>query len=328
MAGPEPDQQSTSAKKAEFLRPFHGESLLQNGDLRTMHRERASRMLADADFLRSRQASLGPFLEIGAGSVQRSAALLNNHKVEGIATDISQNSLRDAPYMLSLFGYSQTPLLICCDAHHLPFLDNSFGLVFVYQALHHFNNPVPIAAECHRVLAKGGHFFFNDEPMDSTFRRFLRGSRVLSHPRTRLQQVGYRLGVEKLFWDDGAIERSLGMTEARFDIELWRDVLHPFRIVSVEVNRKLKLRSDLRKAGVKSFLSGFVGGNVRGLCQKVDGQNLTGSPRDRLMCLECGNRLELSDLKPLSCGVCGTTYPKADGVIRMFPKQLETELLG
>jgi SAM-dependent methyltransferase len=97
----------------------------------------------------------------------------------------------------------QAPMLISCDAHHIPFLPNSFQFVFAYQTLHHFENPIPVLAECYRVLGKGGYLFFNEEPMDSRFRRFLRGKRILSHPPTRMQQLGHHLGVEKIFWDDG-----------------------------------------------------------------------------------------------------------------------------
>jgi ubiquinone/menaquinone biosynthesis C-methylase UbiE len=188
-----PPLQDVSAKKAESQRPFHGESILKDHGLSSMHRERANAMLADLETMRQRNVSFDPFLEIGAGSVQRSAALVNNYPVQGVATDISQNSLRDIPYVLSLLNYERKPMLVCCDAHHLPFLPNSFQFVFAYQTLHHFENPVPVAAECYRVLGKGGHFFFNEEPMDSSFRRLLRGKRMLSHPPTRLQKLGYRL---------------------------------------------------------------------------------------------------------------------------------------
>jgi SAM-dependent methyltransferase len=329
MTNNEPEQQSLSAKKAEFQRPFSGENVLKDQGLSSMHRERAGKMLADLEMLKKKNVSLNPFLEIGAGSVQRSAALVNNYPVDGVATDISQNSLRDAFYVLSLLNYNRSPMLICCDAHHLPFLPNSFQFVFAYQTLHHFDNPVPVAAECYRVLGRGGYLFFNEEPMDSAFRRLLRGNRMLSHPPTKLQKLGYRLGVEKVFWDDGALERSLGITEARFDIDLWRKVLRPFVIVDIEVNRRLKFHSDLRSPFLNCFLSGFIGGNVRGLCQKVEGEAIVADFRERLMCLDC-NSAQLSRMedKQLVCGNCDRIYPLVDGVIRMLPKELEAGLLS
>jgi len=321
-----PSMQDVSAKRAESQRPFSGESIVQDQNLSSMHRERASAMLADLEMLEQRNVSLDPFLEIGAGSVQRSAALVNNYPVGGVATDISENSLRDAPYVLSLLNYSHKPMLICCDAHHLPFLPASFQFVFACQTLHHFENPVPVAAECYRVLGKGGHFFFNEEPMDSSFRRLLRGRRMLSHPPTKLQKLGYRLGVEKVFWNDGALERSLGITEAQFDIDLWRELLRPFVIVDIEINRRLRIHCDLQEPILSSFLAGLIGGGVKGLCLKTEGEVVSGDFRKGLMCLDCNSTRLSHQEDRLVCGNCSRVYRITDDVIRMLPRELEAQL--
>lgn len=319
--------QSVSAKKAESQRPFHGQLVLDDPAVSWRFRNRAQATLADLKDLSGRGVAFSPFLEIGAGSVQRSAALINNYQVEGVATDISVKSLRDAIYVLSLLGYDRLPLLISCDAHHLPFLPNTFQFVFAYQTIHHFENPAPVLAECYRVLGKGGHLFFNEEPMDSTFRRLLRGNRMLSNPPTKMQKIGYQFGVEKIFWDGGVHERSLGMTEARFDLELWRQALQPFTVIDIEVNRKLKIHTSLGKSNFATFLSGLVGGNVRGLCFKPEGEAAAGDFRERIMCLDCSStQLAQLDDQALVCGSCGRHYPIIENVIRMLPKQLEMEL--
>ena len=322
-----PRAQSIEAKRAESRRPFHGESVLRDSSLSSMHRIRASRVLADLQDLANRGIPFnGPFLEIGAGSVQRSAAVVNHFDVDGVATDISQQSLRDTPHILALLDYSRSPMLVCCDSHHLPFLPDTFRFVLAYQTLHHFENPVPVVAECHRVLGKGGYLFFNEEPVDSPLRRFLRGNRVLSHPPTRLQRLAYRLRVEKVFWDDGALERSLGMTEARFDLGLWRDTLKPFGRIELEVNRRLKLRTDLYRPAIGTALAVLVGGNARGLCLKTDGNAAPDDYRTRLMCLDCGSaQLSRGDAR-LLCASCGRVYPIEAGVIRMLPRELESQL--
>ncbi|MBI5207166.1 MAG: class I SAM-dependent methyltransferase [Candidatus Firestonebacteria bacterium] len=185
-----PNQQNLEAKRAESKRPFSGENILKDEGLNSMHRERAKMILTDLKELEEIKniSSFNPFLEIGAGSVQRSTALMNNYLVNGVATDISQNSLLDTPYILSLLNYKRKPMMICCDAHYLPFLSNTFQFIFAYQTLHHFENPIPVIDECYRVLGKGGYFYFNEEPMDSILRRLLRGNRMLSHPPTRLQR--------------------------------------------------------------------------------------------------------------------------------------------
>lgn len=325
----EPEPQTAAAKRAESQRPHHGDSLLRQRDLSSMHRERANAVLRDLDVLRRRGVVFNPFLEVGAGSVQRSAALINTHEVDGVATDISVRSLQDAPYILKLLDYRRLPLLVSCDAHHLPFRDNTFRFVFSYQTLHHFSNPVPVLSECYRVLGRGGYLYFNEEPMDSVFRRLLRGNRVLSHPPTRLQRMAYRMGVEKLFWDDGAKERALGMTEARFDLALWRQALRPFRILELEVNRKLQIRSDLYKPALSAVLAGLIGGNVKALCVKDHGQMIDESFRSRFVCLDCGSSA-LSGLggptDEIRCEQCARVYPVVGGVIRMLPRPLEADL--
>ncbi len=320
------NQQSVEAKRAESRRPFSGGEILQNENLGSMHRERASAVLADLAKLNN--VSLSPFLEIGAGSVQRSAALINHYPAEGVATDISLGSLRDAPYILSLLGYARMPMRICCDAHHLPFLSNTFRFVFAYQTLHHFEDPVPVVAECYRVLGKGGQFFFNEEPMDSAYRRLLRGNRLLSHPPTKLQSFGYRLGVEKLFWDDGKLERSLGMAEARFDFDLWRQALRPFDKKALEINRHLGIKTNLHTPALSSYLAGIIGGNVRGQCLKEYGEPAEGDFRKKLMCLDCSSTELISRSNRLCCQCCGREYPIIENVICMMPRELEALLDG
>lgn len=292
-----------------------------------MFRERAFKTLADLKELEGRGVTFNPFLEIGAGSVQRSAALMNYYSADGVATDISQGALQNAPHVLSILGYDSGPLRVCCDAHHLPFLPNTFQFVFAYRTLHHFGNPIPSTAECYRVLGKGGHFFFNEEPMIGPVVRFLRGGRLLSDPPTRMQRLAYRYRLEKLFWDDGALERSLGIIEARYDIDLWRKALTPFTIVNVEISRRLKIHSNLETPALNVFLSGLIGGNVKGLCLKSSGAAANIDFRERMMCLDCGaSHISRLEDKNLRCGNCGREYPIHDGVVRMFPKALEAGL--
>jgi SAM-dependent methyltransferase len=294
-----------------------------------MHRERASKLISDLEGLASQGVALSPFLEIGAGSVQRSLALTHHFGANGVAVDISQGSLRDAPFVLSLLGYKRMPLRICCDAHHLPFSADTFQFVFAYQTLHHFDNPDPVVAECHRVLGDSGCFFFNEEPIDSPLRRLLRGRRMLSHPPTRIQQLAYRAGVEKLFWDDGAIERSLGITEARFDVDTWREVLARFSPnTTVQVNRRLRIWSDLQTSSVGSLLARTLGGNAMGICRKTGGERVSGRLHDRLVCVDCGAPIPSWEEGILLCMQCGRQYPFTEGILRMLPIGLENQLYG
>ena len=125
----------------------------------------------------------------------------------------------------------------------------------------------------------------------------------------------------------GGIERQLGITEARFDIQLWREALQPFRVVDVEVNRKLKLRPDLKAPGLATWLSGIVGGNIKGLFQKPTGEAAAGDFRERLMCLDCHSvNLAPEGDATFTCRNCGRDYPVIDDVLRMLPQSLEFEL--
>jgi SAM-dependent methyltransferase len=320
------DDQSLNAKIAEFKQVPHRGNLLKDQNLISIHRGRANAMLTEVQEL-TKKVTLNPFLEIGAGCIQRSAALINNYSIDGVATDIAQEVLQDAPYTLSLLNYKRMPMLICCDAHHLPFLSNTFMFISAFQMLHRFTEPAPVIAECYRVLGNGGYFYFNEEPMDSSLRRLLRGKRLLSRPPTTLQRLAYSLGVEKIFWDDGASERSSGIIVERFDMDLWRRALQPFTEVATDINRKLKIHTDLKKSSLSSLLAGLIGGNIKGLCLKSEGEAVMEDFRKRLMCLDCGSiQLSQTEDKHLCCENCGRIYPITDGVIRMLPKELEAQL--
>jgi len=198
--------------------------------------------------------------------------------------------------------------------------------VFAYQTLHHFADPAPVIAECHRVLVSGGHFFFDEEPMDSWLRRRVRGTRTLSHPATRVQRVATRLRVEKLFWDDGASERRSGISEARFDLPLWREALQPFAILDLEVNRYVRIRTDLRVSTLTTRLARLIGGNVKGLCAKRGGNPVNENFRKRLMCVDCESASFAREENAMRCRQCGRAYPIHDGVLRMLPRSLEEQL--
>lgn len=315
-------EQTLDAKKAEYNRPYLGDELIENEEFAAIFRQRAYAMRHDARELRAQGITLGPFLEIGAGNVQRSAMLVNEFGVDGVATEISFKSLKNAQHVYTLLDFESGPLLICCDAHHIPFLPNTFAFVFAYQTLHHFDDLRPIIAECHRVLARHGHFFFDEEPVDSWVRRMARGNRMLSHPPTRAQALAMKIGVEKLFWDDGEHERSQGITEARFDIDEWREFLQPFKVESVVVNRKLKLRSDLYKPALTAFLSSLTGGNIRGLCRKDNGRPVTQPFRERLMCVDCQSDGLMMQETHIVCPNCDRHYPIEDGIVSMLPLEV------
>jgi hypothetical protein len=110
-------------------------------------------------------------------------------------------------------------------------------------------------------------------------------------------------------------------------MRVWRAALRVFGQARLVVNSRLKLAVDVQRAGLGSSLAALVGGNVRGLCTKTEGEAAAGDPRDRLMCLECeSSSLEGSGDTQLACRECGSSYPVSGGVVRMLPAALEREL--
>ena len=105
--------QSIDAKRAETERPYAGEDILKNKKLGKMYWQRAVQTIIELEHLEKKDIIFDPFLEIGAGGAQRSIALINQYSTDGAAIDISFNSLRNAPFIMSLFKYDKSPLLIC-----------------------------------------------------------------------------------------------------------------------------------------------------------------------------------------------------------------------
>ena len=95
----------------------------------------------------------GPWaLELGTGSGQTAAEIAATGCCV-VAVDRSPRALGEAR-RLSPGGLGV--LFMQADATRLPFADDSFDSVTLYQALHHFNKPWEALDEAHRVLRPGG----------------------------------------------------------------------------------------------------------------------------------------------------------------------------
>lgn len=145
---------------------------------------------------------------------------------------------------------------------------------------------------------------------------------------TPFQRLAARFRLHKLFWDDGAWERSVGIVEARFPLSLWQEALAPFAQVEATISRRLQLRTDLRAPTWQRRLAQIVGGNVRALCRKEDGQPVTTNHfLERLRCLDCGRSgVERRDESTFHCLSCSRRYGVREGVLLMFPRELQQQL--
>lgn len=83
----------------------------------------------------------GTTLEIGGGTGN-----LKQYLANVISTDIVKTPMLDAT----------------CDAHALPFKDESFDNIIAVDALHHFESPIRFFHEAQRILRKGGRIILLD----------------------------------------------------------------------------------------------------------------------------------------------------------------------
>lgn len=88
-----------------------------------------------------------------------------------VAVDLSMNMLLEFKKNNNL----ENTVLVCTDAHDLPFADESFDALFHFGGINLFNDPSVALKEFVRVVKKGGMIAWGDEQMADTFgRRFAR----------------------------------------------------------------------------------------------------------------------------------------------------------
>lgn len=133
-------------------------------------------------------------------------------------SDISSEMLKKAK--------SRIKALVLADSEKLPFIDNTFDVIFARSLLHHLPNPQKGIDECFRVLRPGGQIVFQDTLM-SIFSYIPRkianwqGKHFSeSHKNFRRQEilnlVGSKLKIEKVMFS-GYAAYLLGFPDV-FDI--------------------------------------------------------------------------------------------------------------
>lgn len=105
-------------------------------------------------------ADLGLIAEICCGRGE-AVRLLSGRFGYGIGVDISQSMLEVAAAELSgQCGFVQG------DATMLPFKDGQFDSVFMFGGIHHVNDRERLFAEVHRILRRGGRFYWREPVSD------------------------------------------------------------------------------------------------------------------------------------------------------------------
>jgi SAM-dependent methyltransferase len=218
----------------------------------------------------NKRVKLTPFLEIGAERCQRSLVMENEFGYQGIAADISLDSLMFAERIADRYGHARMPLRICCDANKLPIRSGSIPFVFFYQTIHHFSDPSPVLSSINKILAPTGCLFFDEEPASVrvSCKFFLRGNK----PVGLLQKILTKLKLMDFVSGIGSPEVKAGITETDFTLCRWGKVLNGFDYSDVTVDSKLlhgnKLATLLHSNGIARFWVELMGGNIHGLCRK------------------------------------------------------------
>jgi len=301
-------------------------------------KRRANKTVLDFIKLKKRGIDFSYYLEIGAENCERAMVLDSKFKPKGVASDISLPSLKAAGGFTKLLGFRKTPKRLVCDTYHLPYKNNSLPFVFCYQTLHHFPDPKPVIDEIHRVLAPGGYFFFDEEPVKQILNLNLWRRPTCLRPWEKfLKYTGILPFVSRI----GKTEVDHGILEEVFSLETWERALLIFDRVEATIKpfpkgpaskiTKTK-RGWLKPQFLTFLLVAWWGGGITAICQKKGIMTKTKeNPTEKLACPTClsykktAQKALLITLRKNKnkyvCTVCKTSYPIKNSIPLVLPKE-------
>ncbi|MBI3665130.1 MAG: methyltransferase domain-containing protein [Acidobacteria bacterium] len=100
----------------------------------------------------------GPFLDLGCSTGGMVVAAARKFPAV-MGADVAFRWLVVGVARLREAGVSAP--LVCANAEHLPFADDSFSTLTAIDLLEHLTDPVPAMGECRRVAASGGACYFS-----------------------------------------------------------------------------------------------------------------------------------------------------------------------
>lgn len=109
----------------------------------------------------------------------------------GAGSGLTKNILFNYNFLSTDIILDQNKLDFVSDIYSLPFLKNSFDLIFAIDVLHHLRRPEEALNEIHRVLNSRGHLILI-EPHISAFSYFI--YKLFHHEKT-----SWRISPKKLF---------------------------------------------------------------------------------------------------------------------------------
>jgi ubiquinone/menaquinone biosynthesis C-methylase UbiE len=124
----------------------------------------------------------GTILDLGAGSVTLARYLprVSENGSLLISVDYSPNGLVK----------NKAKARVVANAESLPFKDETLNVIAASCVFEHIENPVPIVAECYRVLKKGGALVFYTPSRRSYVAAIARITPLFFHRLVRMLQTG------------------------------------------------------------------------------------------------------------------------------------------
>jgi ubiquinone/menaquinone biosynthesis C-methylase UbiE len=287
-----------------------------------------------------------PFLEIGANAAYTSYMIANEWRCDGIAIDISADALKAGEIIKDNFGYSHSPLRVCCDAGKIPLKDNSIKFVFAFQTLHHFVDPEPVIKEIKRILADGGVFLFADEPVKRRLSLNLYRTRredSFSRVEKLLKRTGLLRYISEAYF--GSQEETIfGIMENQgITLKKWIHMLKEnFQEVTLDYADVYNMGSDARfltnllsnilpLSKAERIAADLMGCSLKGICHVKKGKPPVPYSAKKfvsfLLCPDCHSDLT-RDKNSLVCLSCGYVSFDESGMFNMLSTKEKEVLYG
>ena len=285
------------------------------------------------EYLKKQNIPVGPYLELGGGVGQGAMLLENKFEVSGFTCDISYETLRLGDKYIKYLDYKKMPIRICTDIYNLPFKSGSIPFIFTFQTLHHLPDPKPVLKEIKRVLAPGGYFYFNEEPIAQKFNLNLwRRDRHLRWFEKLLKATIVLHFISRI----GKSETDNDILEETFSLSVWEKALNIFPKVNVVIKvfpfgptitlEKTNKTGWIKPAYWKRFLLNALGGGIEAICQANNEKTNTkfNNIFDRLTCPNCAHKPNLNfnqEKHAFFCPFCKSQFKRKNGIVVLIPKK-------